>query len=81
MTLWILTGCPARTGERIKLTAVRAGGRWLVNPSDLDAFFAALAASPDTPAPPAPTTTVAQRRNQDATKRELDRRLGSSAAS
>jgi hypothetical protein len=51
---WISAGCPARDGTRVRLRATRAGSRWLVDPADLDAFFAALAADPATPpsAPP-----------------------------
>lgn len=52
ITRWILTGCPDRTGTRVKLAATRAGTRWLVRVTDLDAFFAALAAdSASVPAP------------------------------
>lgn len=47
VTRWILLGCPARDGNRVKLAATRAGGRWLVNPTDLDTFFTALAADPN----------------------------------
>jgi hypothetical protein len=46
VTRWILLGCPARNGNRVKLAATRAGGRWLVRSTDLDTFFAALAADP-----------------------------------
>ena len=52
VTRWILAGCPARDGTRVKLPATRAGSRWLVRAADLDAFFAALAAEPVRPAPP-----------------------------
>ena len=45
VTRWILSGCPARSGERVKLAASRVGGRWLVSPSALEAFFAALAST------------------------------------
>ncbi|HEV3436965.1 MAG TPA: helix-turn-helix domain-containing protein [Gemmata sp.] len=51
VTRWILAGCPARDGIRIKLTATRCGSRWLVRPADLDAFFAKLAADPTTTSP------------------------------
>ena len=47
---WITDGCPARDGRRIRLTATRCGGRWLVRPADLDDFFAALGQSPGTAA-------------------------------
>jgi hypothetical protein len=52
ITRWILAGCPARGGGRVKLVATRAGSRWLVREADLQAFFAALGAEPSgTPAP------------------------------
>lgn len=40
VTRWILRGCPARNGISVRLTATRAGGRWLIRPADLNAFFA-----------------------------------------
>lgn len=48
VTRWILHGCPARSGSRVRLNATRAGGRWLVLPADLDRFFTALADESDT---------------------------------
>ncbi|VTS01497.1 unnamed protein product [Gemmata massiliana] len=42
---WILIGCPARNGERVKLPALRVGTRWLIDEVELNAFFAALAAN------------------------------------
>lgn len=55
---WITAGCPARDGRRVKLTATRCGSRWLVAQSDLDEFFARLAAEPS---PVAQTPTPAER--------------------
>lgn len=46
VTRWILRGCADLSGKNVKLKATRAGNRWLVYQSDLDAFFAALAADP-----------------------------------
>ena len=40
---WILSGCPSRGGARIKLAAVRVGGRWMLSHSALAEFFASLA--------------------------------------
>jgi hypothetical protein len=57
VTRWIIDGCPARDGTRVRLTATRAGSRWPVAPADLDAFFAALAVLPSSPAPPTRTHT------------------------
>jgi len=45
VTRWILRGCPSLGGERVKLAASRVGSRWLIAPSDLEAFFAALAST------------------------------------
>ena len=46
ITRWIQKGCPARNGERVKLKATRAGGRWLIDPEDLKTFFDRLGAEP-----------------------------------
>jgi hypothetical protein len=63
VTRWILVGCPARDGRRVKLAATRAGTRWLVREPDLQAFFQALAADPNTSSPlPAPRTPTAAKR-------------------
>lgn len=43
---WITSGCPTRDGRRVRLRATRCGSRWLVDPDDLETFFAALAADP-----------------------------------
>ena len=60
VTRWILSGCPARDGKRVRLPATRAGSRWLVRPEDLDNFFTALAA--ETPSlPPVPQKNAEQR--------------------
>lgn len=55
ITRWILQGCPARGGGRVKLSAIRAGGRWLVSQAALDAFFAALAANESEPPASSPS--------------------------
>jgi hypothetical protein len=68
---WITAGCPARDGTRVRLAATRAGSRWLVRPSDLDAFFAALAADPVPPADP-PRSPAARNRAAEAAGRELE---------
>jgi hypothetical protein len=60
ITRWILTGCPNRNGERVKLVATRAGSRWLVRESDLQAFFAALGADPSTASPLTPHTSTSR---------------------
>jgi hypothetical protein len=58
VTRWILAGCPARDGARVRLAATRCGARWLIRPADLDVFFAALAADPAPPAAPPRSPTA-----------------------
>ena len=54
VTRWILNGVVGKDGTRVKLKAVRFGGRWLVREADLKAFLEALAGrSPDNSPPPA----------------------------
>ena len=36
---WILAGCPSRSGERIRLPAVRCGARWLVRRFDFNSII------------------------------------------
>jgi len=60
VTRWILSGCAARNGSRVRLAATRAGSWWLIRQTDLDAFFAALAATEPAPPPP-PTRPESQR--------------------
>jgi len=79
ITRWILVGCPARDGHRVKLTATRAGSRWLVREADLEVFFAALAADPSD-MPPSPLTSgpvsrsiASQRKSSERAARQLER--------
>jgi|SRR5262245_20647243 len=74
VTRWILLGCPSRTGERVRLTATRAGSRWLIRLADLDEFFAKLKGDiSDAPKPGTPSASAALQRAQ-AAGRELARR-------
>jgi hypothetical protein len=73
VTRWIISGCPSRTGKRVKLTATRAGGRWLIRPADLDTFFASLAGNTDSgPAPTIPTLSSEREDCERATRAGLD---------
>lgn len=58
LTRWILTGVKGLDGRRVKLEAVRVGGRWLTSEAALHRFSAALGVT-DAPAPP--RTLSAQR--------------------
>lgn len=76
---WILTGCPGRSGTRVKLRATRGGGRWLIEESDLEAFFAALndvapTASSGTSAAVRLDTPAKRKQASDRAARELERR-------
>ncbi len=44
VTRWILVGARLRDGCRLRLTAVRLPGRWVVTPEALEEFLAALTA-------------------------------------
>jgi hypothetical protein len=72
VTRWILAGCPARDGRRVRLTATRCGSRWLIRESDLAAFFAALASDPPADPPPSPRSPAARTRAASAAARQLD---------
>ncbi len=61
VTRWILLGCMARDGTRVRLSATRVGSRWLIEPADLDAFFARLKGEIDPRPAPAPATAPARR--------------------
>ena len=74
VTRWILTGCPGLDGVRIKLNATRVGGRWLIAPDHLDAFFAALGATADAAPAPKPRTATQRLNASERAARELERR-------
>lgn len=74
VTRWILEGCKARDGNRIRLAATRVGSRWLVRPADLDTFFAALAAEPASGDSTDPTPTQPSASRAAAAAKELARR-------
>src|SRR4051794_2774320 len=73
LTRWILAGCPARDGKRIKLPATRAGVRWLVREEDLDAFFAALRGEIDAPPQPVTKSESESRKAIERANRELEK--------
>jgi hypothetical protein len=77
VTRWIVIGCPARNGERVKLSATRCGSRWLIDPAHLAEFFEALGSiTPNSTVPtPRKQRTEAQRQSAAARAlRELKRR-------
>jgi len=73
VTRWILRGCPSLSGERVKLSATRVGGRWLIDPANLQAFFTALGSIRSCCDPPAPSAlTGGSRERVAAGKRAAD---------
>lgn len=66
LTRWIIDGCRARDGSRVKLAATRAGCRWLVYQSDLDTFFARLAGDVEAAPAPKPAPSAASRAKRSA---------------
>jgi hypothetical protein len=76
VTRWILSGCPARNGERVKLAATRCGSRWLIRQCDLNAFFEALATDPGgtTANTPPLRSPAARNKASDRAGRDLERR-------
>jgi hypothetical protein len=71
---WITAGSRAPSGERVRLEAVRVGGRWLTSASALQRFAAALTPrlGDDPPAAtPAPRTPSQRRRAAERACREL----------
>ena len=65
---WCRTGIKARTGDRIRLEHIRAGGRLFTSEAALEAFFARVAEADrehfaDRPAPPKSATSKQRKRS------------------
>jgi hypothetical protein len=69
---WVLDGIRSSDGARIKLEAIRLGGRWMTTRSALQAFAQRLTPDVDVK-PPSPSHRV-RNRAEDAVEAELDRR-------
>lgn len=67
---WILRGCTAADGRRVKLHAIRAGCRWAVAREALGEFFDALAAGVGEPVR-LPRTPTQRARASARAKKEL----------
>jgi hypothetical protein len=70
---WVLDGAPGPDGRRVRLGAVRLGGRWLTSVEALARFAAALTPRLDDDPAPAPRTPKQRRRASDRAGKELDR--------
>jgi hypothetical protein len=71
---WVLTGATGPSGERVRLEAVRLGGRWVTSREALQRFAERLTpALSDTPTPPTPRTPTARQRACERAAAELER--------
>jgi hypothetical protein len=79
LTRWILVGVRTTNDQRVKLDAIRLGGRWLISTGALTRFAEALTAdrAGAPPALPADSTTTARRRAEiDRANREAQALVG-----
>jgi hypothetical protein len=70
---WITEGVNVPGGLRVRLEAVRLGGRWLTSAEALERFAARQTPTLMDAPQPNPRTAVARRRASEAAARELDR--------
>jgi hypothetical protein len=71
---WVTEGVTAPGGSRVRLEAVRLGGRWLTTVEALQRFAEAQTPAPRAPAPARrPRSPAARERAAARAERELDR--------
>ena len=73
---WILKGATGPDGKRVRLEAVRIGGRYLTSREAIQRFAEACTPKHDDCAEPAPTQTPARRRRAAERAGELLREAG-----
>jgi hypothetical protein len=69
---WVLTGARGPSGERVRLEALRLGGRWVTSREALQRFATALTPRLDTPAPAGTRTSAQRRRASERAATELE---------
>jgi hypothetical protein len=69
---WVLTGATGPCGERVRLEAVRCGGRWLTSREALQRFAERLTPRLDGEEPPVLRTPARQRQASERAARELE---------
>jgi hypothetical protein len=69
---WILDGAPAVGGERVRLAALRVGGKWVTSRAALQAFAEALTPASRTCMPSQVRTPTQRQRDLKRTERNLD---------
>jgi Protein of unknown function (DUF1580) len=70
---WVLKGIPGPDGERVRLEAIRLGGRWLTSNEALARFAERLTPNLDAEASATPRTRAARERAAGRAERELDK--------
>lgn len=70
---WITDGVPGPDGHRVKLEAVRVGGRWLTSVEALARWAARLTPGLDERQPATPRTAAQRNRAADRAATALDR--------
>jgi hypothetical protein len=70
---WVLDGVPGQDGGRVRLEAVRLGGRWVTSREALQRFAERLTPRLDSEPIPAPRTHVQRDRAAARAARELDK--------
>jgi hypothetical protein len=69
---WIFEGVRLPSRERVRLEAVRLGGRWLTSVEALQRFAERLTPRIDTEPGPTPRSPTQRRRASDQASKELD---------
>lgn len=69
---WIFAGARNPAGERVKLQAIRLGGRWMTSRESLQRFAEALTPRTDQPAPATPRTPTARQRASERAAKQLE---------
>jgi hypothetical protein len=69
---WILSGAKAPDGTRVRLEALRLGGRWVTSREALQRFAEALTPRPAGEPAPAPRSPTARRRDSERAAKKLD---------
>src|SRR5262249_53004770 len=70
---WVTPGAKGPGGERVKLEAVRLGGRWMTSRAAIQRFADRLTPQSDYAAQPSPRTPGKRRRASERVDQELDK--------
>jgi hypothetical protein len=70
---WIVRGAKAPDGSRVRLEAVRLGGRWFTSKEALQRFAESLTPRLDSTTAPTPRTNLRRRQASEGAAAELER--------